>query len=738
MSKPTIIKKTFPVLGMSCASCAARVEKTLRGQDGVVKATVNLAAATAAIEFDTSLTSAEKLRDSLQAISFDLIIEPDEEEAAKEADEIRTANFRQLKRRTIWAVALALPVAILGMCFMHVKGVDYAMWLLSTPVVFCLGRDFFRNAWTQLRHGAANMDTLVATSTGIAYIYSVFTLFFPSFWTSRGLTPHVYFEASSVIIAFILLGRLMETRAKGSTSAAIRQLMGLQPKTVTRLTPQGQHENVAIRDVAIGDILLTKPGERVAVDGVVTEGSSYVDESMLSGEPIPVAKEPGAQVYAGTINQKGSFTFRAEKVGRATVLAQIVKMVQEAQGSKAPVQQITDRIASIFVPAIMVLALLTFGAWMVLSPSDGFTRGLQAAVTVLVIACPCALGLATPTAIMVGIGKGAEAGILIKDAESLEMGRRIDTVVLDKTGTLTAGKPEVTDMIWEEESAQTINIFFSLESRSEHPLAEALTERLNGQTVTIDNFENHPGAGVSGRVEGIRYLAGNRRLLEQYGIRISDRLDGEASRLTADAKTVIWLADEQKALGIAAIADHIKATSRAAIERLRQNGLDVWMLTGDNTATAEAVAREAGIAHFRAEVLPAGKAEAIRTLQTEGRRVAMVGDGINDSAALAQADLSIAMGQGSDVAMAVAGMTIISSDLNKIADALRLSRLTVRTICQNLFWAFIYNVIGIPIAAGVLYPICGFMLNPMIAGAAMAMSSVSVVLNSLRLRNRRL
>ncbi|MDO4930699.1 MAG: heavy metal translocating P-type ATPase [Bacteroidales bacterium] len=738
MSKSKTSKHTFPVLGMSCASCSARVEKTLRQQAGVTEAVVNLAAATAMVEFDSAITSPEVLKSTLQAIGFDLIIEPDEEEAAREADEAREANYRRLKRRTLWAVGLAVPIIVLGMCFMHVEGVDYALWLLSTPVVFWLGRDFFRNAWKQLRHGAANMDTLVATSTGIAYVYSLFTLFFPDFWTARGLTPHVYFEASSVIIAFILLGRLLEARAKGSTSAAIRKLMGLQPKTVTRLTPQGRQETVNIREVKVGDILLTKPGERVAVDGTVVEGSSYVDESMLSGEPVPVSKVPGAQVFAGTINQKGSFSFKAEKVGRATVLAQIVKMVQEAQGSKAPVQQLTDRIASVFVPTIMVVALLTFVAWLTLSPTDGFTRGLHAAVTVLVIACPCALGLATPTAIMVGIGKGAEAGILIKDAESLEMGRRIDTVVLDKTGTVTAGKPEVTDMIWEEEAPHAADIFFSLESRSEHPLAEALTAHLNGQTVTIDDFENHPGAGVSGRVDGIRYLAGNRRLLEQHKISISDKLAAEASRLTAEAKTVIWLADAQKALGIAAIADHIKATSHAAIGRLQENGLDVWMLTGDNAATAEAVAREAGIAHFRAEVLPAGKAEAISAMQAEGRRVAMVGDGINDSAALAQADLSIAMGQGSDVAMAVAGMTIISSDLNKIADALRLSRLTVRTIRQNLFWAFIYNVIGIPIAAGVLYPVCDFMLNPMIAGAAMAMSSVSVVLNSLRLRRRKL
>lgn len=656
MSKSKTTKHTFPVLGMSCASCSARVEKTLRQQAGVTEAVVNLAAATATIEYDSAATSPEMLKSALQAIGFDLIIEPDEEEAAREADEARAAKYRRLKRRTLWAVGLAVPIIVLGMCFMHVEGVDYALWLLSTPVVFWLGRDFFRNAWKQLRHGAANMDTLVATSTGIAYVYSLFTLFFPDFWTARGLTPHVYFEASSVIIAFILLGRLLEARAKGSTSAAIRKLMGLQPKTVTRLTPQGRQETVTIREVKVGDILLTKPGERVAVDGTVVEGSSYVDESMLSGEPVPVSKAPGAQVFAGTINQKGSFSFKAEKVGRATVLAQIVKMVQEAQGSKAPVQQLTDRIASVFVPTIMVVALLTFVAWLTLSPTDGFTRGLHAAVTVLVIACPCALGLATPTAIMVGIGKGAEAGILIKDAESLEMGRRIDTVVLDKTGTVTAGKPEVTDMIWEEEAPHAADIFFSLESRSEHPLAEALTAHLNGQTVTIDDFENHPGAGVSGRVDGIRYLAGNRRLLEQHKISISDKLSAEASRLTAEAKTVIWLADAQKALGIAAIADHIKATSRAAIGRLRQNGLDVWMLTGDNAATAEAVAREAGIAHFRAEVLPAGKAEAISAMQAEGRRVAMVGDGINDSAALAQADLSIAMGGGSDIAMDVAKM----------------------------------------------------------------------------------
>lgn len=622
------------------------------------------------------------------------------------------------------------------------------MWALSTPIVFWLGRGFFSSAWKQLRHGSANMDTLVAISTGTAYLFSLFNMLFPDFWLSRGIHPHVYFEAASVIIAFILLGRLLEEKAKGNTSTAIKKLMGLQPKTVTVV---GNGERIVpIEQIRPGDIILVKPGERIAVDGIVTEGSSYVDESMLSGEPVAVSKQKDAKVFAGTINQKGSFRFRAEKVGTDTLLAKIIHMVQDAQGSKAPVQQLVDKIAGIFVPAIIGIAVLAFIVWMLLDGTGGFTHGLLAFVTVVIIACPCALGLATPTAIMVGIGKGAERGILIKDAESLEIAKKVNTVVLDKTGTVTEGKPVVSKLVWNTPTATPNpsisskevlpDIFYSLEKLSEHPLADAVVNHLK-ESASIDDiqdFETITGKGVKGRTQGRTYFAGNLKLLEENRIAISRSLREEATRLTAEAQTVIWFADEENVLAIAGITDRIKETSIRAVSELRAAGIEVHMLTGDNEATAREIARKAGIAHYQANVLPQDKAAFVSRLQAEGRKVAMVGDGINDSAALAQADLSIAMGGGSDIAMDVAKMTIISSDLAKIPEALCLSRLTVRTIRQNLFWAFIYNIIGVPIAAGILYPINGFLLNPMIAGAAMAFSSVSVVSNSLLLKRKRI
>lgn len=628
---------------------------------------------------------------------------------------------------------------VIGMFFMDMPYANLIMWLFSTPVVFWLGRSFFTSAWKQLKHGTANMDTLVANSTGIAYLFSLFNMLFPEFWLERGIHPHVYFEAASVIIAFILLGRLLEEKAKGNTSSAIRKLMGLQPQTVTVITGPSSEKVVPIEQIRPGDIILVKPGERIAVDGIVTEGSSYVDESMLSGEPVAVAKQKNAKVFAGTINQKGSFRFSAEKVGTDTLLAKIIHMVQDAQGSKAPVQQLADKIAGIFVPVIIGIAVLSFIAWMLLDGQNGFTHGLLALVTVLIIACPCALGLATPTAIMVGIGKGAERGILIKDAESLETAKKIDTVVLDKTGTVTEGKPVVGDLIWATQTVAHENIFYSLEKLSEHPLAEAVVRHLqNARDVSIDNFESITGRGVKGESDGKTYYAGNRKLLEENRITVSRSLSDEAARLATDAQTVIWFADSKNALAIAGITDQIKQSSIQAVSELQAAGIEVYMLTGDNEATAWEIARKAGILHYRAGVLPQDKAAFIGSLQKNGRKVAMAGDGINDSAALAQADLSIAMGGGSDIAMDVAKMTIISSDLTKIPEALKLSRLTVRTIRQNLFWAFIYNIIGIPVAAGVLYPVNGFLLNPMIAGAAMAFSSVSVVTNSLRLKRKKI
>lgn len=728
--------QTFPVLDMSCAACATRVEKTLNRQPGVYHAQVNYAAATATVEYNPQECTPETLKDAIQNAGYDLVIETNAQKE-KIAEDAHSRKYRQLKQRTIFSLMLSVPVAIIGMCFMDWTYANYVMWILSTPVVFWLGRDFYRNAWKQLKHRTSNMDTLVAVSTGIAYTFSLFNLFWPEFWLSRGIHPHVYFEAASVIISFILLGRLLEEKAKGNTSEAIKKLIGLQPATVTILTPEGQLKEIPVEQVQQGQRLVVKPGSRIAVDGTVYEGSSYVDESMLTGEPLPTEKIPGAKVYAGTINQKGSFSFIADKVGSETVLAHIIRMVQDAQGSKAPVQQLVDRIAAIFVPTILSIAVLSFLVWIWLDSSNGFTHGLLAAVTVTIIACPCALGLATPTAIMVGIGKGAENGILIKDAESLETARKVNAIVLDKTGTLTEGRPTVTDISDPLLQSPLGDVLFTLESASEHPLAQAIVQHQTRQLLPMEEFESLTGLGVRGKINGTYYYAGNRRLLETHHLTVSPALTEEAARLSQEAKTVIWLADSQQALGLVAIADRIKPTSREAVRQLQEMGISTYMLTGDNPETAQRIAAQCGITHFQAEVLPQQKAQFIKDLQKEGKIVAMVGDGINDSAALAQADLSIAMGKGSDIAMDVAKMTLISSDLNKITDAIRLSQATVRTIRENLFWAFIYNLIGIPVAAGILYPINGFLLNPMIAGAAMAMSSVSVVSNSLRLKRKK-
>ena len=758
MSNKNTIQKTFPVMGMSCAACAARVDKALNHQPGVRHAAVNYAAATATVEYDSDCCDEASLQQAVQAAGYDLLIHTDEH-TADEVEQAHRQKYQALKFRTTWAIVLSLPIIVISMVFMDMPYAGLVTGILATPVVFWLGRSFYINAWKQLKHGAANMDTLVALSTGIAYLFSVFNLLFPDFWLSRGIEPHVYFEASSVIIAFILLGRLLEERAKGNTTSAIKKLMGLQPKTVNLVNGEWKMENgefaqphsqfsiinYPLEQVTIGHLLLVKPGERVPVDGTVVSGESYVDESMLSGEPVPVSKKAGAHVYAGTINQKGSFVFRAEQVGKDTLLAKIIHMVQDAQGSKAPVQKLADRIAGIFVPVIMGIALLAFAAWMVFDPAGGFTHGLLALVTVLIIACPCALGLATPTAIMVGIGKGAERGILIKDAESLERARRVNAVVLDKTGTVTEGHPQVTSLRWKNEDERLAAAFYELEKHSEHPLAEAIVRylenifpQLEKNISPVRQFESLTGRGIRGTVGTTLYYTGNRRLLTEQGINVSPQLEEEAERLTAEAQTVIWLADEHEALAIAAIADRIKPTSRPAIAALQRQGIEVHLLTGDNESTARAIAAQAGIRHYHAGVLPQEKASFIARLQHEGKTVTMVGDGINDSAALAQADLSIAMGTGSDIAMDVAGITLLTGDLGKLPEALRLSHLTVRTIRQNLFWAFFYNLIGVPIAAGVLYPVCGFLLNPMIAGAAMAFSSVSVVTNSLRLKNKKI
>ncbi|MGV8138069.1 MAG: heavy metal translocating P-type ATPase [Mangrovibacterium sp.] len=734
-------KEIYPVLHMSCASCASNVERTLKGQQGVKFAAVNFASGKVNIEYDPQEISALDFRAAVQASGYDLLVEEDSG-SSEELDEIKKDEYRKLKQKTMWSVILSIPIVITGMFFMDRSGMNepasfanLIMWALTTPVLFWFGRSFYISAWKQARHKAVNMDTLVALSTGVAYLFSVFNTLNPRFWMDRGIEPHVYFEAAAVIIAFILLGKLLEERAKGNTSSAIKKLIGLRPKTVTLIHGNGHQEEVAIERVNKNDLILVKPGEKVAVDGLVTSGSSYVDESMLSGEPVPVLKTAGEKVFAGTINQKGSFQFRAGKVGSDTMLAQIIRMVQDAQGSKAPVQKLVDRIAGVFVPVVIGIAIIAFVAWNALGGENGFTQGLLSMVTVLVIACPCALGLATPTAIMVGIGKGAEQGILIRDAESLELARKVDVVVLDKTGTITEGKPVVTDIYWLHDDDSSKGVLAALERQSEHPLATAVAVHFSGENGTkVSAFESITGKGATGQAGGKNWYAGTRSLLEEHGIGVSEELTAKAAEWSREAKTVIWFADGQQALAAIAIADDMKPASAGAVRSLKASGVEVYMLTGDNADTAAAVARQAGIDHFRAQVLPQQKADFIKELQREGRIVAMVGDGINDSTALAQADVSIAMGKGSEIAMDVAKMTIISSDLTKIPQAIRLSRQTVTAIRQNLFWAFIYNLIGIPIAAGLLYPVNGFLLNPMIAGAAMALSSVSVVTNSLRLK----
>jgi Cu2+-exporting ATPase len=629
-------------------------------------------------------------------------------------------------------------LAVIGMFFMDIPFANYIMWMLASPVVLWFGKDFFVNAWKQAKHHTANMDTLVSLSIGVTYIFSVFNTLFPQYWHQRGLHGHVYFEAAAVVVAFILLGKLLEEKAKENTSTAIKKLMGLQPNMASIIDKDGNQIEISIDKVCIGDIVVVKPGEKIAVDGIVLNGNSFVDESMLSGEPAPVLKTENGKVFAGTINQKGSFQFRAEKVGSETMLAQIIRMVQEAQGSKAPVQKQVDKIAGIFVPVVISIALLSLFLWIVFGGENGFTQGLLAMVTVLVIACPCALGLATPTAIMVGMGKAAEKGILIKDAESLEFAKKINAIVMDKTGTITEGKLNVTDIAWLNKDASKANVLVSLEKKSEHPLAEAIVHHFPGlQTINSDKFESITGKGAKAIFDDITYIVGNQNLLLENNIILDAELLDKARVWKRQAKTVIWFADQQNTLAVIAITDTIKKTSRAAIYSLKQMGISIYMLTGDNENAAAAVAQNVGINHYLAEVLPDKKADFVKQLQAEGKTVAMVGDGINDSAALAKADVSIAMGKGSDIAMDVAKMTIISSDLNKIAEAIHLSKQTVITIRQNLFWAFIYNLIGIPIAAGILIPFTGFQLNPMIAGAAMAMSSVSVVSNSLRLKWKR-
>jgi P-type Cu2+ transporter len=740
--------KIYPVTGMSCANCALNVEKMLRKQPGISNASVNFADSSVMIEFKSDHADVLPVQSAVRSIGYDLIVE--EEPAGKLADD-QHARHQELRTKTIFSIILAAPVMIISMFFMNPPagraGLPYAnliMLFLTLPVLLWCGAGFFTNAVKQARHGTANMDTLVAMSTGIAFLFSLFNTFFPQFWHARGLHPHVYYEATAVVIAFILVGKLLEERAKSNTSSAIKKLMGLQSAVVTRVDEHGHEAVIPANHVKHGDTLRVKPGDKIPVDGDILSGNSTIDESTMTGESIPVEKVAGDKVLAGTHNLNGSFIMTARQVGSETMLSRIIETVRQAQGSKAPVQKTVDRIAGIFVPVVMGISLISFITWMIFGGENALPHALMAMVTVLVIACPCALGLATPTAIMVGLGKGAQNGILIKDAECLEKIHQVNAIVLDKTGTITEGKPLVTHIEWyirPEEQAEAEKILHALEIQSSHPLADAVTHyfhSLMNDPVEADQFENLSGKGIRARFNGKVYLAGNRKLMEEQNIGMPHNHQPDDWKKSGDARTMVYFAGDTTLLATIYLADKIRETSAQAIRSMQNQDIGVYMLTGDNWQTANDVAEKVGIAQFLANFLPEDKAVFIQQLQNEKKVVAMVGDGINDSQALAQADVSIAMGKGSDIAMDVAGMTLVSSDLRQIAKAMRLSKLTVQTIHQNLFWAFIYNLIGIPVAAGVLYPLWGFMLNPMIAAAAMAMSSVSVVSNSLRLKGKKL
>lgn len=761
-----IIEKTYPVKGMSCASCSAHVGKALRSVEGVVEVNVNLPMNRATVKFDDAACTAQQLQQSVERMGFELIIDQtddeethifaDEEVASEKnsANELNqttpnTSNkkstskkcvanhneaLKQMQRNAWGALVIAIPLLVLGIIPHLFAGQEVASCFLAAFSLWKYGRLFYTPAWKLLKHGTSNMDTLVALSISVSFIYSFCNLFFPQWFISHGMQPHLYFDSVGVITAFILLGRMLEARAKHRTTNSIRKLMQLQPKQVVCVFPNGKEVTKHVNDVKTGDVLLARPGDRIAVDGEVITGASNVDESSLSGEPIPVEKNIGDKVMAGTINKNGTLHYRAEKRATDTLLAQIVRMVQEAQGSKVPVQALVDRIAAVFVPTIIGISLITLIAWILLDSANGLTHGLIAMVSVLVIACPCSLGLATPTAIIVGIGRGASSGILIKDATCLEVAEKINAVVLDKTGTITVGHPEVKAAWFESDSeSKWRNILLSLERQSEHPLAEAVCTFLKDETTCkVENFTALAGNGVSGCIDGCTYYVGSLKWMQEKNIPLTATQHQFANNYTHQACSLVALTDGTKILALLALTDEVKSTSATAIKQLKALGIETYMLTGDNAQTAAVVASEVGIDHYVAHTLPADKANFVKQLQAEGKKVAMVGDGINDSAALAVADLSIAMGRGSDIAIDTAMLTLLTSDLLRLPQAIRLSARTVRTIRQNLFWAFFYNVVSVPIAAGVLYPICGFMLSPMIAGAAMALSSVSVVTNSLR------
>lgn len=736
-------KVLISVGGMTCAACVRRVENALKQVEGVLEANVNLATARVAVVHHDRWAGLPELARVVTEQGYEFLGEV----SAAAADPMEAARVREigeLKLKVFCGAVLSVLIFFGSMQhwfgFLQTiprQAMLAAMFVVTAPAVFWVGSRFFIGAWKAAKQKTSDMNTLVAVGAFSAYAYSAAATFFPRFFGLAGVPPHVYYDGAAMIITLVLLGRLLEAVSRGKTAQAIRKLIGMAPKTA-RIIQGGAEVEVAVEALQAGDEIVVRPGEKVPVDGVVLTGRSTLDESMLTGESMPVSREMGQKVFAATLNQAGSFTMRATGVGADTMLAHMIRMVEEAQGSKAPIQRLADKVASVFVPVVFIIAFLTFGVWYWIPDDAQFSRALIHFVSVLVIACPCALGLATPTAIMVGVGLGAQNGILIKGGEALEKIHRLTMVVFDKTGTLTRGKPEVTDVICTEgfTGRQVLSVAAALEKTSEHPLAKAMTDRAQKEGVLpppVEKFEALSGMGASGFIRQKAVLAGSRFLMMNQKLPV-DLLEGEAVRLAQQGKTLVYVAEGDNLMGLIALADAPKATAKQAVESLHRLGLKVAMLTGDNTPTAESIAAKLGIKKVMAEVLPDGKANAIRQLQSSGEVVAMVGDGINDAPALATADVGIAVGAGADAAMEAADITLVRDDLKAVAEAIALSAATVRVIRQNLFWAFIYNVVGIPIAAGVLYPFFGILLSPAYAAAAMAFSSVSVVSNSLRLK----
>ncbi len=732
-------KRSYTVLGMTCAACAISIETLLETTAGIDTVAVSYPNKSLTLTHTNEITI-EEVQKKTKAIGYDLVI-GEETDVKKKVKQFEENQLKQLQLKLIVAAIFSLPIFVMAMFFMgKVPYENWIMFALSLPVLFYSGAEFYSIAWKKMLHFSANMDTLVALSTGVAFLFSLFNTIYPQYYLAKGVVPHVYYESAVIIIAFILLGRFLEEKAKSKTSSAIKKLMGLRPKFVTVLK-NGEEQQIAINELVKGDLIVVKPGEKIAIDGKVKKGNSFIDESMISGEPIPVEKTKGSFVFSGTINQKGALRILATKVGNDTLLSQIIKQVTEAQNSKPKIQKLADTIAGIFVPIVIGLAILTFIIWYIFGPEPTFSFALLSLITVLIIACPCALGLATPTALMVGIGKGATKGILIKDAQVLETAYKTDVLVLDKTGTITKGKPDVTDMLWSNDIniSLTKEIVLAIESQSEHPIAGAIVAHLKKENLKIintNNFKSYTGMGASATYNDTNYAIGNQKLMQSQQFTIANDLEAKAKEMKLAAKTVVYIGTSGTVVGLIAVADELKESAAEAIKKIQKMGIEIHMLTGDTIETAKIIANAVGIKHYQASVMPADKGNFIEKLQQEGKIVAMAGDGINDAHALAQADVGIAMQSGTDIAMESAGITLMHSDLNQIAKAISLSKVTMKTIKQNLFWAFIYNIIAIPIAAGVLYPAFEFLLNPMLAGAAMAMSSISVLANSLRLKNK--